>query len=184
MDPQSGHRSKSTRTTQTTPRHTPYYLMQLPTPKLVTYHQLVEFYPIEEFPLSTIIPYSPSHSLIEFNWTTAEDVLTHLLRHPYERYKLLNEAKTRSPNAPVTYRVRHPLLHRRLKINSFNTDYTFVKTIELLIIKLERKKGIRNPPLRQVIYHPPPFPALDPFLATPSSYPNSTIQSARTRDST
>jgi hypothetical protein len=158
--------------------------MQLVTPKAVTYHQIVEFCPFKEFPLSTIIPYSPSHSLIEYNWTTAEDVLTHLLRHPYKRGKLLDEAKTRSPDAPVTYRVWHPLLHRRLKINSFNTDYTFVKTIEFLIIKLERQKGIRNPALRQVIYHPPPFPAIDPFLTAPSSYPNPTMRQAGTRNST
>jgi hypothetical protein len=158
--------------------------MQLPAPKLVTYHPIVEFRPFTEFPLSIIIPYSPSHSLIEYNWTSAEDILTHLLRHPYERGKLLDEAKTRSPDVPVTYRVRHPLLHRRLKINSFNTDYTFVKTIKFLIIKLERQKGIRNPPLRQVIYHPPPFPAINPFLAVPSSYPNPTMRRAGTCNST
>jgi hypothetical protein len=123
------------------------------------------------YPLSIVIKYAPSSELIGYNWETAEDVLTHLLQHPRERDAIRAEAQRRSPDSLAIYHVWHPLLAYQLVVNSFNTDFAFVQTIERLILRLEWQNTVVNPPLRLVRYHPPSLSSLDPFCYKQGLWP-------------
>ena len=88
-----------------------------------------------QFPMDKVISYKPTSDLISYNWENTLDVLTHLLLHPDDRDELRNEACRRSPMLPHDYPLHHPLLHRLIKINSFDTDYQLVQRIKRWIIR-------------------------------------------------
>jgi hypothetical protein len=80
-----------------------------------------------------IIRYRPSSELVTAFWSCPLHLLIHLLRHPTERLGLLAIAKRRSPRKPKDFYVYHPLLHSRLKVNSFHLDGLFLHNIQALI---------------------------------------------------
>ena len=95
-----------------------------------------------EYSTSTTIAYQPTSSLVQYNWTSAWDVLAYLLFRPYDRHALMKEAQRRSPTHPKAYPIYHGRLRGELSINSFDTDYIFIIKIEDLMRKLERREHL------------------------------------------
>ena len=98
--------------------------------------------PLQAHFLDWVIDYTPSSELIGYNWTTPLDVLYHLLLHQNNRNQLRDEACRRSHGRPQTFKIRHHLLGPQLSINSFDTDYLFVSSIECLITAIEWRTGV------------------------------------------
>jgi hypothetical protein len=121
------------------------------------------------FPAELLIPFTPESELITYDWNGALDVLNHLLLQPHERNKLRTEARRRNPHHAQTFFIQHYHLTTLLTIDSFDSDYLFVRTIKCQIINLERHRGNSIPELQTVI-QPLNLPfLLDPFdlLANP-----------------
>ena len=119
-----------------------------------------------KFSMKTVIPYYPASELIGYNWKSAGDVLTHLIFHPEDRHHLIHEAWRRSPGQPKDFSVLHPLLHRKLQVNSFDNDYSFLVTLHTL--KEESESSPIMPPQSQSPATPPPFPTFpEVYLPSP-----------------
>jgi hypothetical protein len=110
-----------------------------------------------------IIIYYPSPRSATSQWNTALDVLSYLLSHPYERDALRDEACRRSPDWPHQFQVYHLFFEQRLTLNSYDSDYEFITTIQTMVKEQEEKSKDSNHPPRPVLFHRLPFIIRNPF---------------------
>ena len=86
------------------------------------------FHPVD------VIPYifPPTHTSIY--WTTAIDVLIHLLDKPDERQAILDEIRRRTQGKPRHFIIYHPLLHYDLILHSSHNQLHFINAVNDLLV--------------------------------------------------
>jgi len=85
-----------------------------------------------------VIHFTPSSSLVEYNWDRPGHLIFYLLCHPEERLKILQTIWEKSDEPHQPFKVCHHLLPKGILLYSTTEDSTFVGVLRGLFIQHEQ----------------------------------------------
>ena len=86
--------------------------------------------PPTALPIMRVYFYQPLPRHVDQNWRTAEDALAHLITHPHERQRIMDDICAIEPGQPYIVRIHHWCLPSYITYSTVDPDREFLRRLE------------------------------------------------------